>query len=435
MGLQVTPRFELKVSIGEYTSVDISTYYIYRLPLKNTGGFASITLQMPIQYFQTLEQQIRENNYPEVNVTANISKNRARKSDNLRSEQLSYLDNSRVYYAINSRTAGSPRPDEQTMPVSFYLVDKVLYQMMKEQSCNKMLTDKTAKEAIDFYEGYITERYGPTTFDFKRIGSDYSEYKYDELKISCKSNIDVPNTIINTFKPFKSGLGYYFFDTYRNVGGAERSICAYFVDLSNKDLFQPVDVTENGKEDIVQSATLIKRYPISDIFNEYKKDNMTYSIQFDHGNKHKYHKPKPSEVVQVTQQPSNPQRAYLTEPSEKGRGGDLRITHPNGGSIEEKPKPPGQMVQLCGQENDMNLIKERFEKLGTFYRDTIAGLYEFEFKSIYTESIQFERRYNLDIGDSSKWFVPIGIVNRYQKINLNETTMNCTSNVMFLLYN
>ena len=266
MGLKVNPHYELKVSIGSYTSVDISTYYIYRLPLRKSGGYASITLQMPIQYFQTLEQQIRENNYPEVSVTANLSKNTARKGDNLRSESLSYLDNSRTYYAISSKTKGSPRPDEQTMPVSFALVDKVLYQMEKEQSLNKVKNNVSAKEAIDFYEGYIVERYGPTTFDFKRIGSDYNEYKYDEIPLRGKTNLEIGNRIIYTYKPFKKGIGYYFFDTYRNVGGAERAICAYFVDLSNKDLFQPVDVTENGKEDIIQSAVLIKRSPISDVF-------------------------------------------------------------------------------------------------------------------------------------------------------------------------
>ena len=431
MGKKVSlPKYEIKAEVGGRSFTDINIFYFYRLPWINSSAYSKIVMHMPVQYFLELNEKIRNNEFPMFTITIDVADESKKKGDNLRSDSTTYLATVRQLIAIKSGTSNVHKPSEQIIPCTFLLVDKILHRMGQEASFNYVLNNKTAKQAIGSYEGHISERYGGQTFDFKTIGSNYNEYIYEEQLIKGINNLVIPSELIMNHKPTFTP-SYYFIDTFRNTMDVKRTLCCLFVDIGNKDLFEKFDIYENGREEIQVGTTLVKETPILDKSNYFKKDSPTVYIK-DRNNNWKYYIPDPP--VSVDQQEGQFVESKLDESCEKGRGGSERKFHATYGTLNQKPKEIGEIYTLYSPDN-IESAKTRYSQITTFIRDNIQGLYEYEFFNIHIDAIEFQRRYSLDpFKQDNKDFVPLSIINRFQKIHDKETTMNHTVNSVFMAY-
>jgi hypothetical protein len=440
MGLKVhSSEYKITFSVsvpgekrGNFTTDDIVSHSVIRNPILKPCPISILTADIDHKFILSIDAAVRSNEFPDANVTIEWADDSVDDGSNARKGTTRYFTNINDYKIIKVTDQRPPTDKTMLGRVTFVMIEPLFYWLAHSKGFNTTLIDKTAMEAIELYEGYLFSEYGGGgTFDpVKHILGEPSEFIYRKMQIKSANDLIIPNNIIYQYKPLMT-TSYYFLDSFRSLGEAHKRILRLFVELDSADKFESFDVTQNGNEDMAQGY-IIDEQNFGDRTDRFKQyGDYGYTIM---DNKGRYKKYEPTEKVSVPKYISNPGKAYHNTPHQGGRGGPNYRFHPIGTGTSKHEKPPKEALIIYSPDN-IDMGKPRYEAVKTQIRDSIHGTATYSFPEIQPNSIEFQRKYNLDIyapGDFKH--VCIGICNQFKKINMKEARYNHTAIAKFMIF-
>lgn len=300
--------------------------------------------------------------------------------------------------------------DKTSYPCYVILCNPFFHYMTTANTFNNILESKTGYDAIKDFETSIKQNHGDI-FKSRHIGtkSEINPYIYEQMLIKTKSDLDVPNYIINTYKPFNS-FNFYFFDDFYITEDSDTEIACHYINIHNIKNLKNFDISTQS--DITIASTKLYAIPISDQFLKLDKEDQTITIL---NREAKYNTKKSF-------------KSKLPKHSSPSKLNDTKIVEGRNMMVGEYVDPiqksssskSSQHTNIYAPDDSESAIL-RFNKFKDFFLKKIDAIQIYETTNCLPDWCQFGRVYNLDENDPTEFiYTPINIVNIFVRNNLKE---------------
>lgn len=386
------------LGIKECFTDDVMSFTVIRSPFEKTGSYAIITLTLSIEHYIGVYEHISRNNYPDCQVHCYIVRNQMERGTNApgRVEDLFQ----KQYKVISFKAMEDFNYNAPYIKVTAFLINPILFFMQTTNGFNKILEDKTALEALKEYEGWLTSQFGARAFQFEHVGEQVqlNGFKYEQILTRNATDLMIPTMLINHYKMWNK-FGYYFFDDFRLDADSNADICAYLVNLGDKNQFKPFDRFKYG--DFTIGLRLMNQYPLHDPFNALYQKNpsvntQNYDMQFG--------------FRKSTGSRSTPQVNVDKQSGQHGSSAGSSIIK---SSISVKSGKPTEETLIYAPDDHASALN-RFNSIGQQLRDDMLSAETYILHDSSPDYLQFNRRYNLNQFDSKSYtYIPSTICNTF----------------------
>lgn len=396
------PRYEIIVTFGDNLVIDdIIEFKTYRIPLTFACSFHKLKTNIITPVYNTIRNQYNKNY--DINLNIKIYQIDDDKSGNKPNTVNFLLERNFKVVSINENT--SIDPGKQEAQVTFSLCDPVLFNMKKTYVYNRILTNVSANEILkDYEEGYLISNRGDI-FELRKTGI-YSEiknnYTYEQILVSNITDLDVPNFLINAYKPFHVP-NIYFFDDF-SLSSKKLIVCNNIA-YSGTDLFKKADIRKYPNNLI--NLKMIKNIQFSDVSSKINKLDPNLSItNTDSGN------------LKAGEVPDN--KYIVLGASQAGNS----YTNNNYPSFFKTKNNPNKM-NLYAQDNEINSEK-RFKYIKECVNELYDKIYIFEIVNSNPEFFDFGYVYNFDQQNFNSYvYTPINITHNFFRTSFKEPYLTC----------
>jgi len=273
-------NYEINLKIGKTNIVDVNYLSFIRAPFYKTTTQTIIKCFMSQILIQEMIEKISSNKFPEVEIKIymvdEIGSGNDKKIDIIYNQSL---------ICIGIFPEGLLDLKENSKHVKLVLTHPILYYMSTTNVFNVVLENLTSYKALQKFEVWLNKNFGDI-FDFKHFGhgTNKNNFQYEQILIRVKDDLNVPNFIIDTYKPHNN-LCWYFFDYFIYGPEVSKEITNLYINLS--DLAKQKSDNINKYPDSQSLMKIVGEFPINDLFKKYDKEGHsliydTREIKFDH---------------------------------------------------------------------------------------------------------------------------------------------------------
>lgn len=392
-------KYKITATFLEEEHIDISSFVAIRAPITKTASFAVLTVNIKAEYYMSLENSIRNNRFELVEVKFDIRYNHTT-AEELYPPKIDDMG-TKQYYAFHLEPYERVQPWSPYVITTMYLVNPVLYYLQVTNSFNKIIENKTPKDVLEQFEGFLTSTYGSKAFQWQKVGQDYELNKWKYEQILCRQNNDLmlPTHLINNYKLWHT-YGYYFFDDFRFDNEVQSDITGWLVNLGDINQFQSRNIFEENRTEMFAANLFEDTKILADRLNCLYQEkpslivkgyDMQYGFRKATQNK---------DVVQMTSQTENPNYGYLVN--------DTKIL--NADAYTKSVQPTEQTIIYAPDDIEQGI--KRFDKVSAQLRTQLHSIDTYYLHDAHVDFIQFGYKYNIspyEIDDYS--WVPISICN------------------------
>jgi len=416
----VTPAdYEIEVIINNEEMNDIQSFVIYRCCITKTASFAVLKLNLKLQNYLLLEDDIRNSTFPIIplDIYEVDSKNREKTKLGERTKHFC----TKHYKVIQIQNNEPLRMDAAYLSCNLYLTNPILHYLNTNNSFNQILQATTALDAINSFESFLSSTYGDTAFEFKHIGESYqiNKYIYEQILTRNENDLIIPLTLIQNCKPFNS-YSFYFFDDFRLDQDSKADITCYLINIGNKDNFERRDITDDKYIDVVSQLKNISICNITDSFNELSQSNPSIVVE---GRNINYASSKAVGNVEV---PSVKVETFK-ETIISGRTINAIYS-----TISTQSKKPTEKTILYAPDNIDTAIS-RYKTVSTQLREEIHSINVYQAQKCGFDVFQFGIMYNVQFHNKSSFtFTPLSIINIFTRETGPAPILQHNTEVQFL---
>lgn len=414
----------------------INSLYIYRLPMLKVAPFAVLTISLPSNIIAAITDSMNKSYSVRIHIALILADTRDPRSDMIRTYNFDHGMRAdfvfKVLHTVNRFSP--PATTAEIVPITYYLAPHQIHELTMGNAFNRQFRNRTALEVLESFEGHVrnfVDMSGfPNPFSFKKIVSIPNNHSYQNILIKSDSDINVPIFLLRHYKLLNT-FGYYFFDCCHldnmNVG--------LLIDLSNPGPFQIWNGMDPDKYELYRGLKLIHSLPMTNELNVLRRSVGASAIVVK----------EPTANRLVTKGWGN--RGKPGQPVGGNTGGGGQLGGRGTGGMNNVPIPsnanPGQtgsgetMVlhapdfQDNARQRYTNMIQLLNLSSGSKMFDT---LYTFEGKGVHIDAIQFDKKYVLDMLDTSAYYIPISIVNKFAALGVVETHLEHTVEFQAIMY-
>jgi len=419
---------------GNFETVDIVSYTVIRAPLLKSIPIATLVLDLDPKFSIGIQEKISKNIFPVCTVTIENGDGSTADKANNRQSSTKSLTNVNLYKIVEVIDLENlPSASTMMKRIKLVMIDSLLHWIGHSNGFSKTIRDKTGYEVLQEYEGYLFSEFGGgDTFDPpKHIIGETNSFKHKRIHLSETNDLLIPQYLISMYKPLVN-FCYYFLDTFRSLEEGKRRILRLFVDFNSLESFEKWDITENGHEDMAMNY-IITRETLVDKLDKFTKHGDYAKVLIDkHG---RYRRKLPTSPVSVPYYISKESDAFHKTPHGGGRGGgSIEKFHPISTSEASKNKPPKESEVIRVSDN-YAIGESRAEANKKIVRTVIESFDTYRFPNAQPNSIEFQRRYNLDKYAPQEYKrIPIHITNEFTKLNPKEAKYIHSAVVKFIKY-
>jgi hypothetical protein len=413
--------YEIVVTINEEEVNDIQTFIVYRCAITKTASFAILRINLKLESYLILEDDIRNSTFPTVPLKIYEVDGKDRSANNLGNRIKHFC--TKNYNIIQIEANETVRIDSAYISCTLYLVNPILHYLNSNNSFNKIIPTTTALDAINDFESFLKSNYGNDAFQFKKVGDSYkiNNYIYEHILSRNENDLIVPLTLIQNYKPFHT-YAFYFFDDFRLDDESEADIVGYLINIGNKDNFKRRDIAEDKYIDVTSQLQLMKSYSVTDSFNEMVKSNPSIVLK---GKNINYESVKAVGTVDVP----NVNVESLEETIITGR--TVKSIHV---TISTQPKKPTERVILYAPDNINNAI-DRYNNVADQLRTQIHSIDSYRSKNCGFDVFQFGLIYNIQLNNKSSFvFTPLSIINIFERQTGPNALMQHNTELQFIKF-
>ncbi|MBC8427535.1 MAG: hypothetical protein H8D97_01450 [Proteobacteria bacterium] len=406
--------FEIDVSIpivGFINRNDVNEFRAIRVPIKKYGSFAAIVLPMPQIIYLHLEDLGEQSNFPEMTIAIDMVDPKSPIPNTRSHKKTKHIATKQYRILACDKIDSDDQPRNQIQVVRLIIVSPVLFAMNGTSGFNIISSSETAMEVIKNFEEYLLEQYGDTAFEFHKVGEEenLNEHTYEQLMVRQETDVSVCKFLLNEKKALNS-YTYYFFDNFRVTPETTGDTCGLLINLTNKDLFTPIDVFSDKYKDI-QGLKLIKKQPLYNPFSSVQQGPQRQVIKDMSSSHLRGDDPSPIPFPQI--KTTTTEISISSDRKQKAPIGEL--------SKKDKPITGIKNIYTPDSAEQATIRLEAIEKQQS---DTLRSKQFYEVKECYPETFQFDRIYNMDEHERASYqHVPVSIINIFRKENNNETLM------------
>lgn len=424
-GAKCTSQFEYKIDLEAWMfgTNAINSFYVFRMPIMKAASFSLITFAMPPDFYAKIDADLQQNLFPEIRVMFNLA-DLTKPIDNKSFEKLpaGITYTGRIIHAL-PRTHFTSQ--SKIVPVSLYIAQTVIHQMMLGNSFNKILNDITAYEALKKFEDGMQKRFGKPaiSYDHLIVEKNKSKHAYENILMKSANDLTIPSVIHTTYKPLNN-FSYYFFDDFDS--SSKTPVIGRLRDLS-EPLGEPWNIFEDeDKYDIARTLRTKGKVHIADRQEGFRPD-FDKAATFIRNSKSEFKMNKNAEKIQVTQPSIQAEKGYIYDAK------NARETTNNIAQLKETSSDSNRHASYYTPD-DLSMAKVRNNNFYSFLKDLTDAVYKFEVYESHIDAIQFYRKYTLDQTDLKSYYVPINIVNVFSRINPHETPVSHTAQFQTIKY-
>lgn len=424
-GAKCTSQFEYKIDLDcwLFATNAMNSFYVFRMPIMKAASFSLITFAMPPDFYAKIDADLQRNLFPEIRIMFNLA-DLTKPIDNKSFEKLpaGITYTGRVIHAL-PRTHFTSQT--KIVPVSLYVAQTVIHQMMLGNSFNKILNDITAYNALKKFEKGMQDRFGKPALDFNHllVEKNKSKYAYENILIKSANDLTIPSVIHTTYKPINH-YSYYFFDDFDS--SSKSQVVGRLRDLS-EPLGEPWNIFEDeDKYDIARTLRTKGKVHIADRLEGFRPD-FDKASTYVRNSKSQIRVHKTQDKVPIIQTSTKAEKGYIY---------DVK-------NARETTNNIAQLKEISGDSNkhasyytpdDLSLAKTRNDNFYAFLKDLTDAVYKFEVYESHIDAIQFYRKYTFDQTDLKSYYVPINIINIFSRINPHETPVSHTAQFQTIKY-
>lgn len=228
MTINTSWRYEIVLRMDDYEFNDVIYYVVYRLPMVYTSSFSRLSIMLPPNIIQNINELIGQSKYPHVFIDIYSP-------DDLTGSRINLIC-SKPYRIIN--TIGEYNITSPKQLITLQLCNSVLYKMSTTFTFDKLIENKTGKEILDTYHEFIKIIYGDVfNIHYKCDLNNFFNHKYEQTIFHDNSDLLIPKNIIQSRCPSKFFPVYFFDDFY--FGNTENNLINIFyldfTDLNSHD--------------------------------------------------------------------------------------------------------------------------------------------------------------------------------------------------------
>lgn len=408
----------------DYPFTDIIHFSIVRVPLVKQASFAVICLNLPLVAYIRMKNSISSNEFPMVGIRIYSVDTGTRK----KVTELLY----RSYRVLGANSLNPIRMDSQMNKVELLLVDPILHELGVRSTYNPILENIKAIDIIKNYEDYIDKYYGKY-FENKQIISKPNPMIYEQilvkpfieermisqsekLQISALTDLDVPNFIINKYKPTHT-LSFYFFDDF--AAKNDSLITRNFISLYDSTLFEQVDITKHP--DVYGQTGIISIEEIADGNKIMDKTNEVVTFRTIDG------------IYSTQKKTSGDLTAGKTISKNKIEITDKREATLRKQSYEIRNKPGATDFMNIFTSDTSDIAQERIKIIKESLKDRLDHIATFETHKCSFDWLNFGKIYNMDPDASGSFlYTPIAIWNVFRRSEPKEDLVehHCRYNML-----
>lgn len=413
----------IKSSGEEVNTKDINNFFVFKAPFTKSANFATITVPIDVDIYQIIDDDIRKNNFPMLDIKINLAENNFNLKKNARTFSTRSGGIQNQYIIVHCQAREAPEVANNVIPVTFYMMNRILYELTRSKSYNKVFENKNAMSILEDYENHINEKFGGgNLFKFQKYLGDENKFTYKQSLIKTESDILIPAWIVNNMKP-SNGLTYYFFDDFIPLPNCG-IINGILMTLSKNNVkkLELIDISDSEYQDIELRLQLLKTESVSDISNIFNIENATLNISSP---KHKYTVRKSKAVSVATAKQSTVKNDKIMD----GRSIENRQYQTN--ISTGRLNSHGISIYACDSvENG----EKRFNSIADLIKKDIEYIATYEAREIHFDAVQLFKAYRLVPEVKDYIYVPISIANIFTKYTKRETTLYHSAKFQFLVY-
>lgn len=424
-------KYRAELTLENESFTDFNTIMIVRSAIVKKAPYIIVDISLPKFVSVPIEESIRREAYLDIKLKIYGVKDQTVEGEFF--TEIPILE--RTYKLIN--IVSIPFADSSIrdkVRCRLILVNRLLHEISLTNTFNCVLTSEssdspgiTAYSALMKFEEYLKTQYG--SFTFRHVGINnklQNKYQYEQILIKTTDDLNVPDYIINTYKPFQT-YGFYFFDDFNLTisDTVDGPIVGNYVNL--------YDLTTNYKtfdirqySDIRINTKFIKSIPFTDVDRTLLKHNPFCFIH--------------NREMNMTLNNSEGQIWFKSQTLEK-KSSELakdRILSIKDTNIQfEKFDRAFQHVCMYSPDSPENAI-QRINTMQDLLNDKINSIEFFETVGCFPDWLQFGYLYNLNIGtnrdevnipisfrEESDYFnwTPISIINIFNRISKNSNEL------------
>jgi hypothetical protein len=406
-------NFNVTVEIPDINlnTEQINLFYVFRNPLVKHGSFSALVMPINLVKYALIKENLERNVMLDINVDIWFADPSKPIEGNKKHQPTKQVIKKTYRILACAAIDGSSDPEEQMYMCRIILVNPVLFDMQKSNGFNKILKSSTSLDGLADYEEYIKDQYGDTTFEFKKIGCDKEINPYIHEQISCRkeNDLQIPDFFLNEKKSLNS-FSYYFFDDFRIDKEKTADICAMHINLIGIDPFTHIDLQDHDKNPDGPALKILSSCPQFDPLSAIMKTGGSVKARIigrdPQGRDQINDDPGPI--------PTRQMKTSVVGDKFHSTGREVIISE---SEVEKKDKPVSNVI-IMSNPDDVSTGLERFDIIQKQFIDTIRAFHTYDIDNCYPDLYQFDRRYNLDVGEeeSSKGpHIPIAIVNIFYK--------------------
>ncbi len=398
---------------------DILQCAFFRTPLIKQASYTILKINLPPLLIQYILNDINNNNH--------YNKLKFNLVIYLVDREKRYKRVKKVYYknfvVINLELLENFLPNKDRLSCRLLLVNPVLHYMNNTNTFNKIFENITAYEAIEKYESFLKQTYGDT-FYINHISPDVnkSTFKYEQMLIKIKNDMNVPTEIINTYKPFHT-FNYYFFDDFYISDECDKDISCTFLNLYDRTKLRQFDILNH--HEIMQNISYIKESKFNDDFFTTDKQDETINynhqeIIYDNPKSFKAKVPKQKTIVSekinlIFGQDINIDRQIYYNESQNLKG----MEYNNIGLSS-------QHTNIYTPDSVSNANK-RYTLTKNLFKEIFFNITSMECIGSNIDWLQFGRLYNFEFNDKETdlfYYTPLNIIHIFQRKIMREHYLN-----------
>lgn len=395
------------------THSDITSCTFFRIPLSKQASFCMIRVNISQLLIEKWQDLISKNDFPKFKLKIYTNNDTTYDKGTTNHSKLSLVaEKALICLDIITDQTLSFRGNKGH--VNMIMVNPVLYHMQVTNTFNQILFNKTGKDIINAFEGFISSTH-QSIFKFNPIGINLPEtlnnHQYEQILCKSKNDVNFPTYIINTYKPLHSFNFYFFDDFYITDEGNNKPITNHWFNMYDINQYKKVDIQKYS--DKFAFFKKIKRIPLFDKSRQLDKNDT--SVIFQNIN-HISKTDKPTKTNIVKGMETKVDKIDLV----KNR--DVKLVE-NDGYIKEELGQTSQF-STCYVPDDPGNGSSRLSINNELLKTKIDCLYLYEITDGVIDFPQFGFRYNYDTTKLSDYtFTPLNICNIFVRKNYKEHYM------------
>lgn len=415
MGAQL--NFEIKAKLDQIVEFDVSYYSIIRTPISKTSSFSILRCFYSQKGYDEIIRKLEGGSFPDAEISIYSTDESAPYDKKI---GCIFKSNQKI---ISAKSVGPTNYEMPKIYVEFVLVHDILIELEYSNVYNTILENTTAFDAIKEYENWVDDNYG-NIFSRKYLAQDINRYKYEQLLIKARNDLNVPNYIINTYKP-TFNFSYYFYDTFYLDSSTDKEITTHLLNYSDENQFTQKDISDYRDMNF-PFAVFLGSFPFQDRQHNIKSKDANRINLEDRNIAFKHQKDKFN--------------AFMNQCSSPEPVDNFNIDVDNKRKIKPSIAGPRNQKSYSKTKTYTNIYcpdntlsgEQRFQEAQNLY-EKINSFNYFEFNNVYPDMPQFGHKYNLDDYESKEYkFTPLSICNIFFRKNNKEPFLSHMAKTVML---